>query len=179
VKLETARLIIRPWRDEDRAPYASFNADPEVRRFYPDVLTEAESNATLDRLIAGYEADGFGFLAVERKSDGALIGDVGIKPVHMSLRGEPPIEVGWLLGRPFWGQGYAPEAANAWIDFAFAELRVSEVVAFTAVPNLPSQRVMAKLGMSRDQLGDFEHPGMPEDHALRPHVLFRIANLNT
>ncbi|MGB3337501.1 MAG: GNAT family N-acetyltransferase [Devosia sp.] len=179
MKLETERLIIRPWREDDRAPYASFNGDPEVRRFYPDTLTEAESNAAMDRLIAGYEADGFGFLAVERKSDGAFIGDVGIKPVLMPLRGAPPIEIGWLLGRAYWGQGYAPEAANAWIDFAFAELRVNEVVAFTAVSNLPSQRVMTKLGMIRDTLGDFEHPGISEGHPLRPHVLYRIANQGT
>lgn len=176
MKLETARLIIRPWRYEDRAPYAAFNADPEVRRYYPDIPTAAETNASIDRFIAGYEHDGFGFFAVERKDDGTFIGDVGIKPVHMPLRGEPPIEIGWLLGRPYWGHGYAAEAANAWIDFAFAELRVSEVVAFTSVSNKPSQRVMEKLGMTRDPLADFEHPGVPEGHALRPHVLYRIAN---
>ena len=176
MKLETERLLIRPWRQEDRAPYAAFNADPEVRRYYPDIFTAEQTWANLDRLIARYEEDGYGFLAVERKSDGAFIGDVGIKPVHMPLRGAPPIEIGWLLGRQYWGQGYAPEAANAWIDFAFSVLRSREVVAFTAVANLPSQRVMQKLGMTRDPLGDFEHPGVPEGHELRPHVLYRIAN---
>lgn len=173
---ETERLIIRPWRDADRAVYAGFNADPVVRRFYQSMPTPAETNAIIDRFIAGFAADGHGFLAVERKSDGAFIGDVGIGPVTFPLRGNPPVEIGWLLGQQYWGQGYAPEAARAWIAHAFDTLGLPEVVAFTAVPNLPSQRVMTKLGMTRDPAGDFQHPAIPDGHALRPHVLYRIAN---
>ena len=175
--LQTERLIIRPWRHEDRAHYAAFNADPVVRRFYRTVLTPQETEAVIDRFIAGFETDGYGFLAVERKSDGAFIGDVGIAPMTFPLRGNTPVEIGWLLGQQYWGQGYAPEAAQAWIDHGLGTLGLPEIVAFTAVPNLPSQRVMTKLGMTRDPEGDFEHPGIPEGHALRPHLLYRIDNL--
>ncbi|WP_375451909.1 GNAT family N-acetyltransferase [uncultured Devosia sp.] len=179
MRFETERLIIREWLDSDRAPYASFNADPVVRRFYPDMPTTEASNALVDRFIAGLAHDGFGFLAVQRKSDGSFIGDVGIMPVKMPLRGNPPVEVGWLLGQAYWGQGYAPEAARAWIDFAFTDHAFPEIVAFTARLNLPSQRVMQKLGMRYDPQADFEHPNIPEGHALRPHLLYRLANPNT
>ena len=174
--LETERLLIRPWRVADRVHYARFNADPIVRRFYPKIPTATESDAIVDRFIAGYEADGFGFLAVERKQDGAFIGDVGLGPMSFSVHGDPKVEIGWLLGRDYWGQGYAPEAARAWLAYGFGTLGLPEIVAFTATVNLPSRRVMTKLGMARDPEGDFGHPGIPPAHPLHQHVLYRIAN---
>jgi RimJ/RimL family protein N-acetyltransferase len=119
--------------------------------------------------------DGFGLLAIERKSDGALLGDVGICPVDMPIRGNPPVEIGWLLGKEFWGNGYAPEAALAWIRYAFTTLDLPEIVAWTAVQNTPSQRVMQKIGMTRHPEDDFLHPKIPDGHPLRPHVLYRLS----
>ncbi|MET3898611.1 RimJ/RimL family protein N-acetyltransferase [Devosia sp. UYZn731] len=176
--IETERLFIRQWQDGDRAAYASFVADPVVRRFYVDTLTGEQSDAAVDSYIEGYERDGFGFWPAIRKSDGALIGDVGLAPVRMSLNGSPPAEIGWLLGQQFWGQGYAPEAARGVLDFAFKNFGLPEIVAFTSTSNMPSQRVMQKLGMLLDPDGDFEHPLVPEGHKLRPHVLYRIPNPN-
>ncbi|MDB5585392.1 MAG: family N-acetyltransferase [Devosia sp.] len=176
--IETERLIIRQWQDGDRAAYASFVADPVVRRFYTGTMTAEQSDAAIDSYIAGYEQDGFGFWPAIRKIDGALIGDVGLAPVRMPLNGAPPAEIGWLLGQQFWGHGYAPEAARGVLAFAFEGFSLTEIVAFTATSNLPSQRVMQKIGMTRDQDGDFEHPLVPEGHKLRPHLLYRIANPN-
>jgi RimJ/RimL family protein N-acetyltransferase len=147
--------------------------DPEVRRFYFDTPTREEVDELVGKFIEFYKRDGFGFLPVERKSDGALLGDVGIIPVGMPIRGNPPLEIGWLLGKQFWGQGYAPEAAQAWLDFAFDTLDAPEVVAWTTVPNIPSQRVMQKLGMTTDPVDNFIHPKAPPDHPLGPHVLYR------
>lgn len=178
MRLETERLILREWTDADRATYAGFVADPEVRRFYPTLLTRQQSDEAIDRFIAFLKRDGYGLLAVERKADGELIGDVGIIPVDMSIRGNPPVEIGWLLGRRYWGNGYAPEAAQAWIHYAFTTLGFAEIVAWTSVTNLPSQRVMQKLGMSYYPEDDFLHPRIPEDHPLRPHVLYRIRRPN-
>ena len=172
--LETERLLIRPWRVADRVHYARFNADPIVRRFYPKIPTATESDAIVDRFIAGYEADGFGFLAVERKQDGAFIGDVGLGPMSFSVHGDPKVEIGWLLGKQYWGNGYAPEAAQAWVDYAFNVLGLPEIVAWTAVINISSQRVMQKLGMSHHPEDDFLHPKIAEGHQLRPHVLYRL-----
>lgn len=176
MRLETDRLIIREWETRDYAPYAEMVGDPEVRRFYLETLDRKGSDELVGKYIELYERDGFGYLAVERKSDGVLIGDVGIVPVIMPVRGKPPLEIGWLLGKPYWGQGYAPEAARAWLDYAFNTLKAREVAAWTAVSNLPSQRVMQKLGMTRDPQDDFLHPKVPDGHPLQPHYLYRIGN---
>jgi RimJ/RimL family protein N-acetyltransferase len=175
VRLETERLIIREWEPRDRDAYAAIAMDPHVRRFYFDVPTRTEVDAMLDRFIDFYARDGYGLLAVERKADGALLGDVGLVPVIMPLRGKPPVEIGWVLGQQYWGQGYAPEAAQAWLDHAFGTLGFSEVVAWTTVTNLPSQRVMQKLGMHTSPEDDFVHPKTPPGHPLGPHVLYRIS----
>jgi RimJ/RimL family protein N-acetyltransferase len=175
VRLETERLILREWQDGDREPYASFVTDPEVRRFYTNVLDRQQADEMIDRFIAYLARDGYGLLAVERKADGVLMGDVGIVPVEMPIRRNPPVEIGWLLGKQFWGQGYAPEAASAWVQYAFTTLDLAEIVAWTAVANVPSQRVMQKIDMSHHPEDDFLHPKVPDGHPLQPHVLYRLA----
>lgn len=175
MRLETARLILREWEQRDRDAYAAIVMDPHVRRFYFDVPTREQVEATIDRFIEFTKRDGYGLLAVERKSDGALIGDVGLVPVSMPIRGNPPVEIGWLLGQPYWGLGYAPEAAEAWLDYAFDTLGFGEVVAWTTATNLPSQRVMQKLGMRTSPEDNFVHPKTPPGHPLGPHVLYRIS----
>jgi len=82
--------------------------------------------------------------------------------------------VGWRVSRPFWGRGYAPEAAAASIRFAFETLRLPEIVANTVAENTSSRRVMEKLGMSHDARDDFDHPRIPEGHLLRHQVLYRL-----
>ncbi|MEO6178271.1 MAG: GNAT family N-acetyltransferase, partial [Devosia sp.] len=172
--------ILRDWQDSDRVPYAAFNVDPDVRRyFYPETKTTAETNEMVDGMIAALAADGFGFLAIERKSDGAFIGDAGLTRIDAATRAVMPnpgdIEIGWLLGKAYWGQGYATEAARAWLDYAFGSLNLPELVSFTQAGNLASQRAMEKLGMVRDDAGAFEDPTVPEGHWQRPHVIYRIA----
>lgn len=180
MRLETERLVLREWQPADRAIYAQYMADPITRRFYPSCLTVAETNDVIDRYVSDLAANGFGFMAVERKSDCALLGDVGLSriadPVRALLPGTPQIEIGWLLGREHWGKGYAPEAARAWLAYGFGAVNLTEIVAFTAVSNRPSQRVMEKIGMVRDPAADFAHPLIPAGHALSPHVLYRIVS---
>ena len=92
------------------------------------------------------------------------------------IPGRPRVEIGWQLKTSVWGQGLAPEGAHAWLEYAFADLGLDEIVAFTANLNLPSQRVMQKLGMHRNPDDDFDHPNLPVGHRLRRHVLYRIAS---
>jgi RimJ/RimL family protein N-acetyltransferase len=179
MKLETERLLLREWRDTDRAAFAAIVGDAHVMRFYPATRSRAEADAWMDRMITGL-ANGTGhFLAVERKSDGALLGLTGTGDINFPIPTEPKLEIGWVLGKDYWGQGYAPEAARAAMEHAFTQLHAPEVVAFTARVNLPSQRVMEKLGLVRDPSADFEHPRIAEGHPLRAHVLYRIANPQT
>ena len=180
MRLETERLILRPWEDRDRAPFAEIVGDPEVRRFYPRTLTPAEASAEIDNAWAQARAVGFHFQAAELKSDGALVGLVGIGRIpeltKTAIPGRPEVEIGWLFARRFWGRGLAPEGARAWLDYAWQTLDLPAIVAFTAAVNLPSQRVMHKIGMTHDLSGDFDHPRIAEGQPLRPHVLYRIAN---
>ncbi|MFK4809581.1 GNAT family N-acetyltransferase [Devosia sp. ZW T5_3] len=179
MKLETPRLLLREWRDTDREAFAAIVGDPHVMRFYPATRSRAEADAWIDKMIAGLANGTAHFLAVERKSDGAMLGLTGTADINFPIPTEPKLEIGWVLGKDYWGQGYAPEAARAALDHAFTQLRAPEVAAFTARVNLPSQRVMQKLGLVRDPRADFEHPRIAEGHPLRPHVLYRIANPNT
>ncbi len=86
----------------------------------------------------------------------------------------PAVEVGWRLGRAFWGRGLATEGALAVLSYAFRELRLAELVSYTTAANRRSRRVMERLGMRRDPAEDFLHPRLAGGHPLAPHVLYRI-----
>jgi len=178
-RLETERLILRAWEERDRAPLTAILADPHVRRFYPAISTPADTKRGIDKAIARTAEHGFHFWAVERRSDGMLLGLCGLgsidEPLRSAIPGKPRVEIGWQLDKSCWGQGFAPEAASAWLDHAWNVLGLDAVVAFTARLNLPSQRVMQKLCMAHDQADDFEHPTILPGNPLRPHVLYRIA----
>ncbi|WP_328804130.1 GNAT family N-acetyltransferase [Roseibium aggregatum] len=155
--LETERLILRPWQEDDREPFARLNADPEVMRYFPSALTREKSDALIDIARERTREDGFCFSPVEEKATGRFLGFVGLsRPRYASpLPFDPCIEIGWRMDRSVWGQGYATEAARAWIGFGFETLGLNEIVSFTAVPNQPSQRVMQRLGMRRNAEDDF------------------------
>ncbi|WDR05361.1 GNAT family N-acetyltransferase [Devosia rhodophyticola] len=174
--LETERLLLRPWRDEDRNAFAAIVGDPHVMRFYPNTRTRAQADAWMDKMITTLANNTGRFLAAERKDDGALLGLLGTANIEFDLPSAPRVEIGWVLGKDYWGQGYAPEGARAVLADAFERRRLPEIVAFTARINLPSQRVMTKIGMIRDPAADFDHPRIPLNHRLRAHVLYRIAD---
>ncbi len=110
--------------------------------------------------------------AVEAPGVAPFIGAVGLQPVSYDAVFTPAIEVAWRLHRDYWGRGYATEAARAAIQDGFDRLHLTDIVAVTALPNQPSQRVMERLGMTRDIA--FNHPRVPEGHPLRRHVLYRL-----
>jgi RimJ/RimL family protein N-acetyltransferase len=178
MRLETERLILRPWEDRDRAPLARILGDPDVRRFYPAPATPAEVEATIDSCIARTARDGFCFAAAELKADGKLVGFIGLGRLSETMRTviASEVEIGWQTDKAYWGRGLAPEAARAWLGYAWDVLKLPEVVAFTFEGNRPSRRVMEKIGMAHDPAGDFLNPNLPEGHRLRPHVLYRITN---
>ncbi len=180
MRLETERLILRPWRDEDKPLYGAVISDPHVRRFFPTIGTLQDAIEGIDRAMARLEEFGYSFLATERKADGAFIGMLGMAPLREEVRtaipSQPAVEIGWQFGRAFWGYGYAPEGARAFLDHAWNTLDLPEVVAITAVQNRPSRRVMEKIGMAEDPTDSFLHPHVPKGHRLRRHVLYRIRN---
>jgi RimJ/RimL family protein N-acetyltransferase len=173
-ELRTCRLILRQWQKSDREPFALCNGDHEVMEYFPARLSVSESNAFADRAAQGLTDRGWGLWAAEVVDTGCFAGFVGLNPAGFPARFTPAVEIGWRLGRAFWGQGLATEAARAVLDHGFEQLQLGEIVSFTSARNLRSQRVMQKLAMSHDAVDDFDHPNLPPGHELRRHVLYRL-----
>src|SRR5579863_5252417 len=171
--LNTERLLLRRWRAADRETFAALNADPEVMAHFPARLSREESDAMMDRLEAGIEADGFGFWAVEERGSGLLLGATGLNRVGFAAPFVPAVEVGWRFVRAAWGHGFATEAAGAALSFGFDSVGLDEIVAMAVPHNARSLAVMDRLGMQRDPDGDFDHPRVPAG-LLQRHVLYRI-----
>lgn len=172
--ITTDRLILRAWCDADREPFAAMNADPEVMRYFPSTLTREESDRQIDRIVERTASRGFGFWAVEIPGVTAFAGFIGLSVPGFDAPFMPCVEIGWRLSRAQWGHGYATEGARAARRYGFETLGVTEIVAFTAVGNAPSRRVMDKIGMTRDPEGDFDHPLVPVGHPHRRQVLYRV-----
>lgn len=174
VSYRTARLILRPWRAADREPFAALNADREVMRYFPSVLTRTESDGLADHVQASFEANGYGPWAIEVPGLADFVGVVGLEPVTFNAPFAPAVEVLWRLSRGAWGHGYATEAARECCRIAFEVLRLPEIVSFTVPNNTRSRAVMKRIGMTHEPAADFLHPKLPEGHPLRPHVLYRL-----
>ena len=169
IALRTPRLLLREWREEDEAAFTEMSADPALTEFLlppaPDWVVRARRR---------WDEHGFGQFVVELPGGAPFIGVVGLNDLHPAAPAAPAIEAAWRLARPYWGKGYAAEAARAAIEDGFYRLGLAEIVAITVVDNVRSRRVMERLGMTRDPTEDFEHPRLPEGHSLRRHVLYRI-----
>ncbi|MFA5968110.1 MAG: GNAT family N-acetyltransferase [Sphingomonas sp.] len=168
--IETARLIVRPWQDRDRNPWAAMGCDPQVMRFLGPLQSRAESDAAVDRMVAMQAECGHCFWAVERREDGAFLGFCGLKPGKEPIAGET--EIGWRLASVYWGMGYAREAAFACLDWAWQHLEKDRVAAITVPANRASWGLMERLGMVRDPAGDFDHPQLEAGNPLRRHITY-------
>lgn len=171
--LETARVTLRAFREDDRSPFASLNADPDVMRHFPTLLSRLESDQLFDRIVEGWSR-GFGLWAAERRDVGEFMGFVGLSAPTWPAPFTPCIEIGWRLSRRSWGHGFATEAAEGVLTWSREHVIFprDEVVSFTTVANRRSQRVMEKLDMTRDDADDFDHPLVTEA-SMRRHVLYR------
>jgi RimJ/RimL family protein N-acetyltransferase len=175
-QLETERLLLRGWRAADRAPFAEMNADPEIMRYFPSVLTRTECDERIERIVQSFEQDGFGLWAVEERSSQRFLGFTGLARPGFDAHFTPAVEIGWRLAREAWGRGFATGAARAAVAFAFDEVGLAELVSFTVEQNARSRAVMRRLGMRHDVADDFDHPELPPGHPLRRHVLYRLAS---
>jgi RimJ/RimL family protein N-acetyltransferase len=176
-RIRTERLLLRDWRDADRAPFATMNADPAVMEHFPGTLDRAASDEQVDRILAHWAAQGFGLWALERLEDGAFLGFTGLYRPKFEAHFTPAVEVGWRLARDAWGRGYATEAARAALRFGFEAVGLEAIVSFTVPAHVRSRAVMERLGMHRDPADDFDHPRLPLGHPLRRHVLYRLSRV--
>ena len=135
-------------------------------------VSRAQSDAAVDRQIAAQAELGLCFWALERKPDGAFLGFCGLRPGVPGTPIADDLEIGWRLGRAFWGEGYAREAAAACLAWAFGEADAPRVAAITVAANTRSWRLMERLGMVRRPDLDFLHPTLAEGDPLRPHITY-------
>ena len=173
ILIKTQRMILRPWRDDDYAPYAALNADPEVRRYWPTTLSSEESDAQAAAFQKHIEQHGFGFWAAEAPGVARFIGFVGLTHAGPDLPFAPAVEAGWRLARNYWGCGYATEGARAALADGFGRLGLAEIVAYAVAVNTPSRRVMERIGMTHSAVDDFDRKDRTPDDPLRRHVVYR------
>ena len=176
---ETERLIVRNWENRDRDLFFRINSDERVMEYFPFRRNRQQSDEMLDRLRASIAREGFGFAALQLKTTGACIGFCAIARASLESAGFPAdmVEIGWRLDAPFWGKGYASEAARAWLRKGFVDLGLDEIVSFAVHDNHRSTSVMERIGLRRDASRDFDHPGVPDTHPhLRRHVFYSLTN---
>lgn len=174
IEIETPRLLMRIWRDADRAPFAAMNADPQVMEFFPALQNRETSDASMDSWQQQFATQGWSNWAVETKAAGDFIGFIGLSVPRRQLPCSPCVEIGWRLAKAHWGNGYATEGARAALQAGFEQIGLDEIVSLTALINRRSSAVMERIGM-RDAHEDFEHPGVPEGDPLRMHCLYRLS----
>ena len=176
IQLESSRLILRQWKATDFEAFASLNADPAVMAHFPATLSKFESQQLAEKFQIAIAENGWGLWAVELKENHQFIGFVGLQNQPTQYNFSPCVEIVWRLAQQYWHQGYATEAAQICLKFAFEQLGLKEVVSFTTTSNTPSQKVMQRLGMQH--IKNFMHPALDSKHPLAEHQLYSIQNPN-
>jgi RimJ/RimL family protein N-acetyltransferase len=173
--IETERLLLRSWREADRAPFFDLCQSHAVMACLGGPASEEQVDAALGRMEASLAKNGFCFWAVERKADGAFLGFCGLKVADAAgapIEGE--IEIGWRLREADWGQGYMREAALATLRWVWAHRDAKRVIAMTVPTNRRSWGLMERIGMTRRPELDFGHPQFPENHPLHRHIVYGV-----
>ncbi|RUP38088.1 MAG: N-acetyltransferase [Acinetobacter sp.] len=173
--IETERLILRTWQEQDADAYFQINQDPKVIEFLRGPLTMEQVNDFIPAVNRHSERHGYTLWAAELKETGELMGFIGLNYTDWESDFTPAVEVGWRLGSQFWGKGYATEGAKASLKYGFKQCGLKEIVSFTVPANVRSLRVMEKIGLKRDLKGDFAHPKIAANHKLSHHVLYRLS----
>ncbi|RMX21014.1 N-acetyltransferase [Legionella jordanis] len=173
--LSTTRILIREWQDSDSLAFITMNADARVMEHFPALLSPEETVAMISRIKAHITRYGYGLWAAELRETGEFMGFIGLNVPTFQSHFTPCVEIGWRLACAFWGRGLATEGAKAILDYGFEQFNLPEIVSFTSVTNLRSQRVMQKIGLHRCETDDFKHPALDAHHRLSEHVLYRLS----
>ena len=172
IDIETERLLLRRWQENDLNPFICMNKDPEVMSYFLNTLSIEQTLAFHERIQKEFSEYGYGLYAAEEKSGGDFIGFIGFHHADFKADFCPCLEIGWRLDKKYWGNGYATEGAEACLKHGFLNLKLPEIYSFTSVENKASQRIMQKIGLNIKQY--FDHPNIPVGHFLRPHVCYYI-----
>jgi RimJ/RimL family protein N-acetyltransferase len=173
--LRTKRLLLRRWKPEDLPAFVGLSADPHVMRFFDAPRTPQQTEVSVRRFSEYFDSRGTSLWAVEVPGVAPFIGCLGCFPARETMPYGPAFELGWRLDASSWGHGYATEGMWCALHDVMDRLAPPEVVAVTVPINMPSRRVMEKLGMTHDAADDFDHPEVPPGNPKRRHVLYRLS----
>ncbi|MDR1180456.1 MAG: GNAT family N-acetyltransferase [Bacteroidales bacterium] len=171
-RIETPRLVLRDWKEDDILPFAAMNSNPTVMKYFLKSLNEKESLDFYNRIQDEFFGYGCGLYAVEKKETGEFIGYAGFQNITVDVDFTSGIEIGWRLKHEEWNHGLATEAAKACLSYAKGHLSFQTIWSFTSVINKSSEKVMQKIGM--EKIREFPHPAIPENHPLKQHVLYKM-----
>ena len=174
--LTTNRLVLRQWKNEDKESLIQINQNPRVMQYYPNLLTPTETLKFIENESRFLQEYNWGYWALELKSTGDFLGFIGLKEEKTMFDFSPCVAIAWRLNDDSWGNGYASEAAEIVLRYAFEYLNFVEVVAFTAINNTRSEDLMKHLKMTK--IKEFSHPLLDERDPLSMHVLYSIKNNN-
>ncbi len=170
--IKTPRLGLRPWQDDDLDDLHALCSDPEVMRYFPSVLTRKETAAFLKRLQAAQAQYGYCYFAAELLKNNEFIGFIGIARQFYLDKPAEFTDIGWRLKQAAWGKGLATEGAKAVLNFAFRNALLDEIYAVCSVVNVPSERVMQKIGMQHQMI--FRHPKLQDSPRLEKCHLYVV-----
>jgi RimJ/RimL family protein N-acetyltransferase len=174
-RIETERLVLREWREEDLVPLHAMSNDPAVMEYLGPLQSIEEVTSAVERQRAYQTELGHCYWVIERRDNVEMIGFCGIQPEPATI---PAIgglpDIGWRLASNMWGQGFAREAAIASLDWAFANLKDDKIWAITVANNRRSWGLMERLGMVRHYDLDFDHPNVPDGSPLKAHITYSI-----
>ena len=172
IYIETERLNLRDWETKDLLPFQKMNANAQVRRYFPSLLSYRRSEIDMENMDSIIQESGLGLFAVELKETGEWLGFIVnyvSKDSHYPFKELPFYEIGWRLIPEVWGNGLATEGAEAVMKYA-RDKGIKELYSFTSENNLPSREVMEKLGMTF--LDNFEYPNLSKYHPHKRHVRY-------
>lgn len=173
--VETKRLSLRNWRDEDRDLFYEINRDAKVMEFFPFRRSHAECDLLFDRNRAMISETGLGFYALADRITDEAMGFCGLARAELpDILPVDAVEIGWRLATRFWGQGFVTEAATRLLRYGHETCGFQEIYAFAVQNNHRSIAVMRRIDMRPMHGNDFDHPKVPDTHPhLKRHVLFR------
>lgn len=172
--IETDRLRLRSWHDQDVQNIYEMLQDPEVSYYLKHVHFDEYS--VLQKLAESANKNiaenGYGYFVCDLKETGETIGLVGLNYIRLDDPHFPCYTVSWILGKRYWKKGYATEAAQTLLTLGFENCKMSKIFACTAVENISSRRVMERLGMKL--VDTFNFPGIDVSHPLSQQVFYEI-----
>lgn len=166
------RLGFRPLEESDLDSFAALNADEEVMKFFPNVLTTEQTQELITSYNEHIAEHHFGFYAVDLQETQEFVGIMGLKHINFDTDFTPAVEIGWRFHKKFWSQGLATEGAKRCLRFGFNVHQLHEIYSFTALVNEASERVMQNIGMTK--ISEFKHPKLQQGHNLEDHCLYKI-----